>query len=144
VLLRLNKITLHNSNIFLTVDAVIFKKDRNLVEILLIRRGREPYKGNWALPGGFVETDEDLPDAAASELLEETGVQAGKMEQLGAFGKPGRDPRQRTVSNAFLGFADAGTAIMAGDDADRAEWFGIEDLPETAFDHAEIIASARK
>ncbi len=135
---------MHKSNIFLTVDAIIFKVDNESVQILLIRRGREPYKGKWALPGGFVEDDEDLADAAARELLEETGIKAGPMEQLGAFGKPGRDPRHRTVSVVFTAFADADAKPAAGDDADRAEWFGLDCLPELAFDHAEIIASATK
>ena len=112
--------------------------------LLLIQRGRDPFKGKWALPGGFVDQDEDLADAAARELLEETGITAGKMAQLGAFGKPGRDPRHRTVSIAFTAFADEGAAATAGDDADRAEWFPIDRLPELAFDHAEIIASALK
>ena len=135
---------MHKSNIFLTVDAVIFKETDGNPEILLIMRGRDPFKGNWALPGGFVEEDEDLPNAAARELMEETGVQAGPMEQLGAFGKPGRDPRHRTVSVVFVAFADGRERAKAGDDADKAEWFDLDHLPKMAFDHAEIIASARK
>ncbi len=135
---------MHKSNIFLTVDAIIFKIIDDCREILLIQRGREPFKGKWALPGGFVEADEDLPEAAARELLEETGIRVGAMDQLGAFGKPGRDPRHRTVSVAFVAFAPAGAEPVAGDDADHVQWFDLAHLPELAFDHAEIIASAQK
>lgn len=112
--------------------------------ILLIRRGREPFAGGWALPGGFVEIDEDLPDAARRELREETGIRVERLAQIGAFGRPDRDPRGRVVSVAFLaavGAAD-GSPPRAADDAAEARWFALDDLPPLAFDHAEIVDAA--
>lgn len=127
------------SKIFVTVDAVVFKKHNGQYKLLLIKRKNEPYKGSWALPGGFVDENEDLQDAAKRELLEETGVRAGNIEQLKAFGTPGRDPRHHTVAVAFLVFADENVSAVAADDAAEAEWFDINDLPALAFDHSEII-----
>lgn len=130
---------MRTSKIFVTVDAVIFRKANSVIELLFIRRKNEPFKGKWALPGGFVDENEDLADAAERELFEETGIKVKGLEQLGAFGKPGRDPRHHTVSIAYVGFTD-GTAEAAGaDDADEAKWFSIKALPELAFDHADIV-----
>jgi 8-oxo-dGTP diphosphatase len=99
----------------------------------------------WALPGGFVELDEDLPDAAARELKEETGAEPRAMYQLGAWGTPGRDPRQRTVSAVYLVVQNpmAG-AVKGADDAAEAAWHPWSDLPELAFDHEDIVASAQR
>lgn len=133
---------MRTSKIFVTVDAVIFKKTDSGYNILFIKRKNEPFKGKWALPGGFVDENEDLSDAANRELLEETGVKITRLEQLGAFGKPGRDPRQHTVSIAYIGFAEQNTNAVAADDADEAQWFSIHALPELAFDHADIVKSA--
>ncbi|HLA56130.1 MAG TPA: NUDIX hydrolase [Flavobacterium sp.] len=130
---------MRTSKIFVTVDAVVFKKNENGNELLLIKRKNEPFKGSWALPGGFVEEDEDLQDAAHRELLEETGVKIETSVQLKAFGKPGRDPRQRTVAVAFMAFVDGNTIAKAADDAAEAAWFPVNKLPELAFDHLEII-----
>lgn len=133
---------MRTSKIFVTVDAVIFKKTDSGYQILFIKRKNDPFKGKWALPGGFVDENEDLFDAANRELLEETGVKVVQLEQLAAFGKPGRDPRQHTVSIAYTGFADEDAKAIAADDADEAQWFSIDTLPELAFDHADIVKVA--
>ena len=105
------------------------------VELLLIRRKFPPFQGRWALPGGFVEPDEDLPVAAARELLEETGVQAPLLVEVGAFGTPGRDPRHRTVTIVYY-TVTAGAEACAADDAADATWHPIDALPDRlAFDH---------
>jgi 8-oxo-dGTP diphosphatase len=127
------------SKIFVTVDTVVFKKTTDSYQILLVRRKNEPFKGSWALPGGFVEENEDLDAAAKRELFEETCIKIDHAEQLKAFGKPGRDPRHHTVSVAFLAFADNNAVAVAADDAAEARWFSINDLPALAFDHADII-----
>ncbi len=124
-----------------TVDAVIFRFVGNRIKVLLIQRGNEPYKNKWALPGGFVDMDEELEDAVARELAEETGLTGVAMQQMHTFGRCGRDPRGRQISIAFFGIAHANTKkIKGGDDAARAKWFDIAELPEgLAFDHNEII-----
>ncbi len=124
-----------------TVDAVIFRLVGGKIKVLLIQRGNEPYKGKWALPGGFVDMDEELEDAVARELAEETGLGGVALEQMHTFGRCGRDPRGRQISVAFFGIANADTKkIKGGDDAAKAEWFDIVNLPEElAFDHDEVI-----
>ena len=125
-----------------TADAAVFAWVEGKAEILLIQRKHEPYKGYWALPGGFVEIDEDLPDAVARELAEETGLKNVPLEQLRTFGKPGRDPRGRTITVAYFGIAGEGWQQAKGaDDAAQARWFDIESLPTLAFDHAEIASA---
>ena len=133
---------MRTSNIFLTVDTLVFKRRAGVTEILLVKRKKEPFKDTWAIPGGFVDEGEDLEDAAIRELDEETSVKIDSAEQLRAFGKPGRDPRHHTVSVAFMAFVPANTTATAADDAKEAEWFSIDDLPALAFDHAEIVAFA--
>ena len=125
----------------LTVDVVLIAA-RPRPSVLLIRRGKPPFEGRWALPGGFVEMDEDLESAARRELAEETGLEAGPLVQVGAFGRPGRDPRGRVVSVAWTGAPAADEAAEGASDAAEARWFGLDDLPELAFDHGEIIAAA--
>lgn len=126
-----------------TVDLVVLDRSAGEGRILLIRRARPPFEGRWALPGGFVDMDERIEDAARRELLEETGVAAGKLRFLGYFDAIGRDPRERTVSFAFAAEIDAAAArIRAGDDAAAAEWHDVADLPPLAFDHAGIVAAA--
>jgi len=127
-----------------TVDAVVFSFFRNRPRLLLVNRKMAPFKGRWALPGGFVEIDEELEDAAARELAEETGMVDVPLEQMRTFGRCGRDPRGRQITVAFTGVAAKGqNKIKAGDDAAGVRWFDIENLPsDLAFDHDEIIAFA--
>lgn len=133
---------MRTSKIFVTVDAVVLKKTQDDHELLLIKRKNDPFKGKWALPGGFVDEGEDLPVAAKRELSEETGLKVEQLEQLGAFGKPGRDPRQHTVSIAYISFAEENAQVTAADDADEAKWFSLKNLPELAFDHTDIVTLA--
>ena len=127
-----------------TTDCVIFSKDNNSdLNVLLIRRGHEPFKDKWALPGGFIEMDETLLESAHRELREETGIKDVKLTQLYTFGNPGRDPRGRSITVAYYGFVNMHTQqIKADDDAKDAKWFPIDSLPELAFDHKEIISVA--
>jgi 8-oxo-dGTP diphosphatase len=127
-----------------TVDAVVFSLSGGKTQVLLVNRGHEPFKGKWAVPGGFVDMDEELEDAAARELQEETGLTGMKLEQMHTFGRRGRDPRGRQISIAFTGVATTGQdEIRPGDDAAKAKWFDIEHLPgDLAFDHDEIIKFA--
>ncbi|MHC4117288.1 MAG: NUDIX domain-containing protein [Planctomycetota bacterium] len=127
-----------------TVDAVVFAVSQDKTEVLLIERKHEPFKGRWAVPGGFVDLDEELEDAAARELAEETGLTGVQLEQMHTFGKCGRDPRGRQITIAFMGVVTKGRdEIKAGDDAAKAQWFDIEELPENmAFDHDEMVRMA--
>ena len=127
-----------------TVDAVVFSPSGGRMQVLLINRGRDPFKGKWAVPGGFVEMDEELEDAVVRELQEETGLTGVHLEQMRTFGKCGRDPRGRQISIAFTGIASEGQdKIRPGDDAAKAQWFDIEELPQDlAFDHDEMIRFA--
>lgn len=113
-------------------------------KLLLINRKREPFKGKWALPGGFVNLDEELDDAAARELAEETGIAGVRLEQIYTAGEIGRDPRGRVITIVFMGVASAKQQkIKAGDDAAEAKWFDIENLPKNlAFDHDEVTKFA--
>lgn len=130
------------SKIFVTVDVVLFKLNYLETEILLIKRKNEPFKNDWALPGGFVDENEDLADAAVRELFEETKIQIKELTQLKAFGKPFRDPRSHVVTIAFMGCVPENTVAKASDDAKEAKWFSVKDLPKLAFDHDEIIKFA--
>jgi 8-oxo-dGTP diphosphatase len=124
----------------LTVDVAVLRGSTADREILLIRRGQDPFVGTWALPGGFVDEEEPLEDAARRELAEETGIErAGRLRQVGAYGDPGRDPRGWTVSVVFLAQPSGECQVRAGDDASEAAWFPVWDLPELAFDHAVIV-----
>jgi len=119
-----------------TVDAILISPKNS---VLLIERGREPYKGKWALPGGFIEMDEELDVACRRELLEETGIGVGELKQFKAFGGVDRDPRHRTISVIFYNFTKDELVAQAGDDAANAEWFPIHQLPGLAFDHRLIL-----
>lgn len=132
-----------------TVDAIVFNINDGNPKVLLIKRGNEPFKGKWAFPGGFVDMDEELEDAAARELAEETGLTGVKLTQLQAFGKCGRDPRGRNITIAFIGRTpsasprgEKNTKIKSGDDAAEAKWFDINNLPPMAFDHNDVAAVA--
>ncbi len=118
---------------------MVLKKNHLNIELLLIKRKNEPFKDFWALPGGFVNENEDLEVAAIRELFEETRIKITKLEQLKAFGKPLRDPRNHVVSIAFLGFVKNNIEAIANDDAKDAKWFSTNKLPIVAFDHDEII-----
>nr|WSW49836.1 NUDIX hydrolase [Streptomyces sp. NBC_01001] len=112
--------------------------------VLLIERGWPPFEGAWALPGGWVDPGEAVHVAAARELAEETGVHVnvGDLHQIGVWDQPGRDPRGRYITTAYMIIVTDGTPITAGDDARDARWWPLNDLPELAFDHADIITEA--
>ncbi|MBU7016878.1 MAG: NUDIX hydrolase [Theionarchaea archaeon] len=121
-----------------TVDAVIVEKGK----ILLIRRGRPPYKDFWALPGGFVEYGETVEDAVVREVKEETGLTCDVVRLTGVYSAPDRDPRGHTISTAFVMKVKSGD-VSPGDDAAGASWFSIQELPDKiAFDHGQIIKEA--
>jgi len=127
-----------------SVDAAVFGFFRGKAKLLLIRRKDEPFKGQWALPGGFVGINEELEAAAERELAEETGLVNVTLEQMHTFGKCGRDPRGRQITIVFTGTATEGlNKIKASDDAAKARWFDIEKLPkDLAFDHSEVVKFA--
>ena len=128
----------------LTVDVVVFTLREEHLYVLLVRRGNQPFAGEWALPGGFVNIDEPLEAAAARELEEETGLQGVPLEQFHTYGDPHRDPRGRIVTVAFFTLISPDTPVRAegGSDAAQARWFPIHDLPQLAFDHSQIVADA--
>lgn len=128
-----------------TTDIVIFTIHKKQLELLLIRRADEPYKNCWALPGGFVNIDEDLEHCALRELKEETGVTGVYLEQLYTFGKPGRDPRERVISVAWYALVPPDRLhIRAASDAREVAWFDAGKLPKLAFDHKAIVAMAHQ
>jgi 8-oxo-dGTP diphosphatase len=127
----------------LTVDCVIFGLDDSELKVLLIQRKLSPFKGHWALPGGFVKLDETLDEAARRELVEETGVEDLFLEQLYTFSAVKRDPRERVVSIAYFALVNLDEhPAKAASDAEEVDWFSAFDLPELAFDHAEIVSVA--
>lgn len=125
-------------------DTVVIRRGPSGRQVLLIRRGREPYRGAWALPGGFIEPFERPEDAARRELAEETGlVLSSPFALVGVYGDRGRDPRGWTVSAAYVALVEGeAPAVLGGDDADEARWFDVQALPTLAFDHARIVADA--
>lgn len=127
----------------LTADCVVFGcREDGSRSLLLVLRGNEPYKGMWALPGGFMEMDETLEACARRELQEETGLTlSAPMTELGSFSRVDRDPRGRTVTVAFVAMTELST-VKGSDDAAAAQWFSINDLPPLAFDHLEIVGKA--
>ncbi len=129
----------------LSVDCVVFGRESGRMHVLLIQRRAPPHAGQWALPGGFLELDETLEQAARRELREETGIALEQVEQLRAFDAIDRDPRERVISVAHVATIDiAEHPLQAGDDASAARWFDLEQLPELAFDHGEILRLARR
>src|SRR6185503_14962328 len=127
----------------LTVDCVVFGFDEGELKVLLIQRGLEPFKGKWALPGGFVRVEETVDDAARRELAEEAGLKDIFLEQLYTFGEVDRDPRERVVSVAYFALVKLSAhETKAATDASDARWFPISKVPKLAFDHAEILATA--
>jgi 8-oxo-dGTP diphosphatase len=129
-----------------SVDAAVFAFFGNKAKLLLVNRKKEPFKGRWALPGGFVDIDEELDDAVARELAEETALVGAQLEQIHTFGNVGRDPRGRQITIVYMGIATKGrNKIKASDDAAKARWFDIEKLPRVlAFDHNEVTKFAIK
>jgi 8-oxo-dGTP diphosphatase len=127
----------------LTVDCVVFGYDEGELRVLLIERGLEPFKGRWALPGGFVRLEETLDQAARRELAEETGLTDVFLEQLYSFGEVDRDPRERVVSVAYYALVKLSDhRAKAATDAADAKWFPVSSLPKLAFDHSDILATA--
>jgi 8-oxo-dGTP diphosphatase len=123
----------------LTVDALVYVKGKTTISVLLIQRGIEPFKGKWALPGGFVNMDELLETACKRELEEETGLLVEQMTQFKTYDAIDRDPRHRTISVVFSAQLPEKAEVKGNDDAANAQWFSINDLPEMAFDHREIL-----
>lgn len=128
-----------------TTDIVIFTIQDRQLKVLLIRRATPPYQDHWALPGGFVELDEDLEDCALRELREETGLTGVYLEQLYSFGAPGRDPRGRVITVAYYALAPVDRlSPRAASDAKEVAWFSANRLPTLAFDHARIMEMAQR
>ena len=124
-----------------TADCVIFGFDGVTIRVLLIQRGLEPYKGKWALPGGFMNMDETAEQCAARELEEETGLKNTTVEQFYTFSEVGRDPRERVITVAHFALVRL-AEVRGGDDADVARWFGLDEIPSLAFDHDRILRMA--
>ncbi len=123
-----------------TADVIVFTVENAELKVLLIKRASPPEEGRWAIPGGFIEIDESLKRAAWRELREETGVHVAHLEQIGAFGHPDRDPRERVITVAYFALAPADKLeIQADSDARDAKLFEINKLPDLAFDHAKIM-----
>lgn len=123
-----------------TVDVLIFTIQDNRLKIILVKRGIKPFKGMWAIPGGFVKEEEGLDDAAFREMAEETGVKDVYLEQLYSFGDPKRDPRGRVITVAYFALIPSDPIkLKATADVTEAEWFPVNKLPKLAFDHKKII-----
>jgi 8-oxo-dGTP diphosphatase len=123
----------------MTADSAVFSVAGGKLRVLLIERGKKPFKGQWVFPGGFVEMDEELPDAAARELAEETGLAKVHLEFFRTYGTPGRDPRGRVITAVYLGVVPSAKAnVTAGDDAADARWHPADKPPPLAFDHEQI------
>ena len=124
-----------------TADCVVITKETE-PKVLLIQRGNDPFKGYWAFPGGFMDMDETTEQCAFRELEEETGLVVTQLHQIGAYSKVDRDPRGRTITVAYLSVVEQPFAVQGQDDAAKAQWFPLSDLPELAFDHDEIMRNA--
>ena len=126
-----------------TTDCVIFGYDGKDIKLLLVERGIPPFKGMWALPGGYLQMDEDAIDGAKRELYEETGLRDAYIEQFRTFAAVDRDPRGRVITIAHLALVKI-SEVKAGDDAAKAQWFSLKDVPQLAFDHDMILREATK
>ena len=127
-------------NCYLTADTIVNVGD----DVLLVRRKNEPFRGMWCFPGGFVEPDEKVLDGALRELQEETGITNVVIEEFGAYGDPGRDPRGRTVTVVHRTHPSQRPEAKAGDDAAEYGWFSLKNLPEMAFDHRKIAEDFKR
>jgi 8-oxo-dGTP diphosphatase len=126
-----------------TTDCVVFSYSGEMVKVLLIKRGNDPFKDMWALPGGFMQMDESADECAKRELLEETGIKIVELEQLHTFTDIDRDPRERTISITYTALVHAHDYNpIASDDAVKADWFSTNELPPLAFDHQQILKLA--
>ncbi len=129
----------------LTADVLLFHNENGRVSVLLVRRKFPPFEGRWALPGGFMNLDETLENAARRELQEETSIIVNDLIPFHVFDEIGRDPRGRTITLTFYALlSEKPAAAMAGDDASELKWFDLDDLPGLAFDHRKIIALAQE
>ena len=126
-----------------TTDCVIFGFDGGKLKVLLVERGLEPYKGRWAFPGGFVKMDESCEEGALRELEEETALKGTYVQQFHTYSNPNRDPRERVITVAFFALVRI-QEVEAGDDANKAQWFAIDEVPQLAFDHDVILRDALK
>ena len=124
-----------------TADCIVITREAE-PKVLLIQRGSEPFKGRWAFPGGFMNMDETTEQCAIRELEEETGLQVNNVIQIEAYSKVDRDPRGRTVTIAYLAILDRPLTVIGQDDAAKAEWWPLSNLPELAFDHDKIMQDA--
>lgn len=124
-----------------TADCVVITNEQQ-PKVLLIQRGNEPFKGCWAFPGGFMDMGETTEHCAVRELKEETGLAVSDLHQIGSYSKIDRDPRGRTISVAYLVIIDSPVEVTGQDDAAKAEWFPITNLPHLAFDHFDIMQDA--
>ena len=128
-----------------TTDVVVFTIREHRLQLLLVRRAGDPFKGSWALPGGFLNIDEDLERCAERELQEETGINDVYLEQLYTFGKPDRDPRERVISVTYYALVSSDRLqLRPASDATDAAWFAMDELPALAFDHADIVRTAHQ
>ena len=128
-----------------TTDIVIFTIRQDELKVLLIKRAMPPFQGEWALPGGFVNLDESLEAGARRELEEETGVKGVYLEQLYTFGAPDRDPRERVITVAYYALIPSDKIeIRAATDAEGVSWFGLQEVPDLAFDHEHILKAAHQ
>ena len=126
-----------------TTDCVIFGFDGTKLKVLLVERGIDPYKGHWAFPGGFLRMDETAETGALRELREETGLEGAYIKQFHTFSDPDRDPRERVLTIAYYALVRI-QEVKGGDDAARAEWFALDEVPSLAFDHDLILRTAQK
>jgi 8-oxo-dGTP diphosphatase len=124
----------------MATDICALHRSGDDLNVLLIRRAKDPYKGCWALPGGRLEANETLDQCAVRELHEETGLQADNLRQFATFSDPLRDPRERTVSACYIAWIENISATQASSDAAEARWFCVDSLPDMAFDHGRILA----
>lgn len=133
-----------SQQIYVTVDAVVFAKLKKSSYLLLIKRENKPFEDSWALPGGFIDTDEPVKQACQRELQEETGMSLdlNQLKFFNFYDEVNRDPRSRTITFAYLAQLNSLNEVKGDDDATEAKWFNIKKLPKLAFDHLEIIKDA--